>query len=122
MGRWGWPEALPKFLFGERMRRRTKSGCFFINLLLTLCSRPFFFLQVRGHLQGCRKIHGALGMAGGAAKFLLGKGDALDQMCSSQQRQIFRQQDAGCLMSTHRQEDAQEVQMLWASFERGRRL
>ncbi len=31
------------------------------------------FLQVRGHLGGCRKIHGALGVAGGAAKFLLGK-------------------------------------------------
>ncbi len=32
------------------------------------------FLQVRGHLQGCGKIHGASGVAGGAAKFLLGEG------------------------------------------------
>ncbi len=32
------------------------------------------FLQVRGHLRGCGKIHGALGVARGAAKFLLGKG------------------------------------------------
>jgi hypothetical protein len=32
------------------------------------------FSQVRGHLQGCRKIHGALGVAGGAVEFLLGKG------------------------------------------------
>ncbi len=32
------------------------------------------FLQVRGHLQGCGKIHGASGVAVGAAKFLLGKG------------------------------------------------
>jgi hypothetical protein len=32
------------------------------------------FLQVRGHLQGCGKNHGASGVARGAAKFLLGKG------------------------------------------------
>jgi hypothetical protein len=29
---------------------------------------------MRGHLQGCKKNHGASGVAGGAAKFLLGKG------------------------------------------------
>jgi hypothetical protein len=34
-------------------------------------------LQVRGHLQGCRKIHGVSGVAGGATKFLLGKGICL---------------------------------------------
>jgi hypothetical protein len=34
-------------------------------------------LQVRGHLQGCGKIHGASGVAGGAANFLLGEGKRL---------------------------------------------
>jgi hypothetical protein len=50
---------------------------FFCRPVAHLVFSSVLFLQVRGHLQGLENIHGALGVAGGAAEFLLGKG-----MCS----------------------------------------
>jgi hypothetical protein len=74
MGHWGWPEALPKFCLKSGCADALSPGRFFVNLSLTLCFCLFFFLQVRGHLQGCAKNHGAWEGARGAAEFLLGKG------------------------------------------------
>jgi hypothetical protein len=76
MGRWGWPEVLPKFCLASGCTDAPSPGNF-CRPVAHLAFSSIFFLQVRGHLQGCRKNHGALGVARGAAKFLLDKGMCL---------------------------------------------
>jgi hypothetical protein len=73
MGRWGCPEALPKFCLASGCADAPNPG-FFHRPVAHLVFSSVLFSQVRGHLQGCGKIHEASGVAGGAAEFLLGEG------------------------------------------------